>query len=63
MLFRSNKVLCTNFHRSEEFTFQSPNAEGIWDLVVYFLETEEDIAMQDYKALGRTIYEIIIKVG
>ena len=56
-------MLCTNFHRSEEFTSKSPNAEGIWDLVVYFLETEEDIAMQDYKALGRTIYEIIIKVG
>ena len=50
--------------RSEEFTFQSPNAEDIRDLVVYFLEglkkrSKFVIALQDYKAPGRTIYEII----
>ena len=48
--------------RSEEFTFQSPNAEDIRDLVVYFLEglkkrSKFVIALQDYKAPGRTIYE------
>ena len=59
----SGAIRCTNLHWSEEFTFQSSNAEGIRDLVVYFLGTEEDIAIQDYKAPGRTIYEIIIKVG
>ena len=48
--------------RSEEFPFQSPNAERIRDLVVYFLGTEEKIAIQDFKAPGRTIYEIMIKV-
>ena len=43
--------------RSEEFTFQSPNAEDIRDLVVYFLEglkkrSKFVIALQDYKAPG-----------
>ena len=43
--------------RNEEFTFQSPNAEDIRDLVVYFLEglkkrSKYVIALQDYKAPG-----------
>ena len=72
IFFRSNKVFVQTFTmaivRSEEFTFQSPNAEDIRDLVVYFLEglkkrSKFVIAIQDYKAPGRTIYEIIIKVG
>lgn len=40
--------------RGEEFTFQSPSAEDIRDLVVYFLEglkkrSKFAIALQDYK--------------
>ena len=70
--FRSNKAFAQTFTlatvRSEEFTFQSPNAEDIRDLVVYFLEglkkrSKFVIALQDYKAPGRTIYEIILKFG
>jgi myosin-7 len=43
--------------RGEEFTFQSPNAEDIRDLVTYFLEglkkrSKFVIALQDYKAPG-----------
>jgi myosin-7 len=45
--------------RNEEFTFQSPNAEDIRDLVVYFLEglkkrSKYVIALQDYKAPGES---------
>ena len=63
---RSKKVFVQTFTmaivRSEEFTFQSPNAEDIRDLVVYFLEglkkrSKFVIALQDYKAPGRAIYE------
>ena len=47
--------------RNEEFTFQSPNAEDIRDLVVYFLEglkkrSKYVIALQDYKAPGNDIH-------
>jgi hypothetical protein len=43
--------------RGEEFTFQSPNAEDIRDLVVFFLEglkkrSKFVLALQDYKAPG-----------
>ena len=57
--YRSNKAFAQTFTlstvRSEEFTFQSPNAEDIRDLVVYFLEglkkrSKFVIALQDYKA-------------
>lgn len=60
---RSNKAFAQTFTlatvRSEEFTFQSPNAEDIRDLVVYFLEglkkrSKFVIALQDYKAPGKT---------
>ena len=60
---RSNKAFAQTFTlstvRSEEFTFQSPNAEDIRDLVVYFLEglkkrSKFVIALNDYKASGRT---------
>ena len=56
---RSSKAFAQTFTlstvRSEEFTFQSPNAEDIRDLVVYFLEglkkrSKFVIALQDYKA-------------
>ena len=58
---RSNKAFSQTFTlvtvRNEEFTFQSPNAEDIRDLVVYFLEglkkrSKYVIALQDYKAPG-----------
>ena len=59
--FRSSKAFSQTFTlvtvRNEEFTFQSPNAEDIRDLVVYFLEglkkrSKYVIALQDYKAPG-----------
>lgn len=60
-LHRTNKVFTQTFSlstvRGEEFTFQSPNAEDIRDLVVYFLEglkkrSKYVIALQDYKPPG-----------
>lgn len=61
VIFRTNKMFTQTFNlstvRGEEFTFQSPNAEDIRDLVVYFLEglkkrSKYVIALQDYKAPG-----------
>lgn len=61
LIFRTNKMFTQTFNlstvRGEEFTFQSPNAEDIRDLVVYFLEglkkrSKYVIALQDYKAPG-----------
>ena len=58
---RSSKAFSQTFTlvtvRGDEFTFQSPNAEDIRDLVVYFLEglkkrSRYVIALQDYKAPG-----------
>ena len=60
--YRSNKAFAQTFTlctiRSEEFTFQSPNAEDIRDLVTYFLEglkkrSKFVIALQDYKPPGQ----------
>ena len=65
ILFRSSKAFSQTFTlvtvRNEEFTFQSPNAEDIRDLVVYFLEglkkrSKYVIALQDYKAPGNNIH-------
>ncbi|XP_039950462.1 myosin-VIIa [Bactrocera neohumeralis] len=56
---KTNKVFTQTFSlstvRGEEFTFQSPNAEDIRDLVVYFLDglkkrSRYVIAIQDYRA-------------
>lgn len=56
--FRSNKAFAQTFTlstvRSEEFTFQSPNAEDIRELVVYFLDglkrrSKFVVVLQDYK--------------
>ena len=58
---RSSKAFAQTFTlvtvREEEFTFQSPNAEDIRDLVVYFLEglkkrSKFVITIQDSKAAG-----------
>ena len=58
---RSSKAFAQTFTlvtvREEEFTFQSPNAEDIRDLVVYFLEglkkrSKFVITIQDSKATG-----------
>ena len=63
---RSSKAFSQTFTlvtvRNEEFTFQSPNAEDIRDLVVYFLEglkkrSKYVIALQDYKAPGNAIHQ------
>lgn len=63
-LSRTTKVFTQTFTlstvRAEEFTFQSPNAEDIRDLVVYFLEglkkrSKFVIALQDYRAPGELI--------
>ncbi|KAJ9583263.1 hypothetical protein L9F63_022396, partial [Diploptera punctata] len=60
-ILQTNKVFSQTFTlctvRGEEFTFQSPNAEDIRDLVVYFLEglkkrSKFVIALQDYKSPG-----------
>ncbi|XP_076283183.1 unconventional myosin-VIIa ck isoform X2 [Lasioglossum baleicum] len=60
---KTNKMFTQTFNlstvRGEEFTFQSPNAEDIRDLVVYFLEglkkrSKFVIALQDYKAPGES---------
>ena len=74
---RSSKAFSQTFTlvtvRNEEFTFQSPNAEDIRDLVVYFLEglkkrSKYVIALQDYKAPGKTIHlsklsSLAVRVG
>ena len=66
MFRRSSKAFSQTFTlvtvRNEEFTFQSPNAEDIRDLVVYFLEglkkrSKYVIALQDYKAPGNAIHQ------
>lgn len=58
---KTNKVFTQTFSlstvRAEEFTFQSPNAEDIRDLVVFFLEglkkrSKFVIAIQDYRSPG-----------
>ena len=65
IIHRSSKAFSQTFTlvtvRNEEFTFQSPNAEDIRDLVVYFLEglkkrSKYVIALQDYKAPGKLFF-------
>ena len=65
---RSSQVFTQTFTlstvRGEEFTFQSPNAEDIRDLVVFFLEglkkrSKFVLALQDYKAPGPCNYIFI----
>ncbi|KAG5675745.1 hypothetical protein PVAND_005623 [Polypedilum vanderplanki] len=60
---KTNKVFTQTFSlstvRTEEFTFQSPNAEDIRDLVVFFLEglkkrSKYVIALQDYRSPGES---------
>ena len=54
--------------RGEEFTFQSPSAEDIRDLVVYFLEglkkrSKFAIALQDYKGSSESASFLTFQKG
>lgn len=68
---RSSKAFAQTFTlvtvREEEFTFQSPNAEDIRDLVVYFLEglkkrSKFVITIQDSKAAGDTSSSLFLSL-
>ena len=66
-LLRTSKAFSQTFTlstvRAEEFTFQSPNAEDIRDLVQFFLEGLKKrsmyaVALQDYKGEGSTYLQL-----